>query len=145
MPNTATTDDFLKAATDQEFLNNALEALRQEHSEWEQMGDAIKSRMSVIEALLGGSQTPAVTGARTSSNGSAPNELSISDEKLGQVLDYMRKNHKARQADIAQQTAFNSGTVSVALRKLKAQGAVREAGRENGSRMWEFIRVPAHA
>lgn len=122
------------------------------------MGQGIKDRIAVIQRLMGEQTTPASTGNASASNGNGDNnpdaglsadelrkKYSISDEKLAAVLDFMKKHPHARQSDIAAQTAFNSGTVSIALRLLRAQGHVKPAGRDNGSRAWELVRVPAHA
>lgn len=70
------------------------------------------------------------------------NRLSIGDDKLHRVLDVLRANRDGhlRQADIAKRTKLNSGSVSVALRKLQAANQVRATGRkENGSMVWEDL------
>jgi predicted HTH transcriptional regulator len=123
------------------YLNDALSELRQEYSEWEQEGQAILNRITAVEALMEGTTAHAVSQHNTSGEVL----LSISEDKLNQMLEFLRKNPKSRQADIAAKLGFNSGTVSVGLRKLKAQGAVQEAGRNNGSRLWQYVRIPSRA
>lgn len=69
--------------------------------------------------------------------------LSISDEKLAAVRSYIERHGKVRQASIAQDLKLNSGTVSVALRKLQSDGLVAPGGKEHGSRIWAPVSVLA--
>lgn len=66
--------------------------------------------------------------------------LSISDERVQQVLGFLRKHPRSRQVEITKKLKLNSGTVSVALRKLEADGQVQKGDREGKdgrtSRVW---------
>lgn len=136
-----------------EALTEALEALRKEYDEVKLIRDqedaAFQTRMQAIQSIIEGTPTniPTIGIVRSRDRASATEEpqLSISDERLNKILHYMKKHPHARQADIATDLGFNSGTVSVGLRKLQKDGQVEPGNSERGSRVWNFLRVPAHA
>lgn len=63
--------------------------------------------------------------------------MSISKERLERVQGFLVRQKEARQADIVAATKLNSGTVSVALRKLQVEGKAQMADhKERGSQVW---------
>lgn len=67
-------------------------------------------------------------------------KLSIGDDKLDRVRAYMLEHPRARQTQVQRGTKLNSGTVSVALRKLAAEGLIEMVGTEKRSQVWELKR-----
>lgn len=57
--------------------------------------------------------------------------------------DYLKKNKKVRQVQIAADLRANSGTISLALRALEDAGEARKAGVENRAQVWEWTGKPA--
>jgi hypothetical protein len=73
-------------------------------------------------------------------------DLSIGSDKLNRVRQVLRTstNGRLRQADITKKAKLNSGTVSVALRKLEQASEVKSTGEKlDGSMVWEEIRPTA--
>lgn len=64
----------------------------------------------------------------------------ISQERLDRVVDYLRKHPGATQSEIADALAFNSGTVSVAIKQLADRRLANVQG--NGER-GKHIRLAA--
>jgi hypothetical protein len=92
------------------------------------MKDLARRKSRVLVALDG----------MTATNGSGRAQ-GISQERLQKVAEYLRRNPRARQVDIAQHTKLNTGTVSVALRKLEGEGRiVRGEEKDNGSQVWKL-------
>lgn len=120
-----------------------LTTLRKAREELEQDYLSRKSAIDhAIEAF--GEDAPALAPA-PSKNGKASevSDLSIGSDKLKKVLHVLRTsgNGKVRQADITKKTRLNSGTVSVALRKLESDKEIRSTGEKlDGSMVWEDIR-----
>lgn len=71
--------------------------------------------------------------------------LSVGDDRLESVRQYMNAHGSARQADLAKALNINSGSVSVALRRLQLEGFVQPLSKDNGSTRWERVRVPVAA
>lgn len=60
----------------------------------------------------------------------------ISQERLDKVVGYLQKHPKARQQDIAKRTKLNSGTVSIAVRRLERAGLIERGDKEEKSQVW---------
>ena len=67
-------------------------------------------------------------------------KFDVGDDKIAAVREYLAKAGEARQADIRDDLKFNSGTVSVALKALEAQGIVRQTKKSNRSMVWAIVR-----
>lgn len=98
--------------------------------------DAFERRVQLLTQAIEGLEN----GGNSNNTRPAMEEvatLSISDERRQAVSDYLAKKGRARQADIAEHLGFNSGTVSVALRVLEAEGVVdRLDEKKRGSQVW---------
>jgi DNA-binding MarR family transcriptional regulator len=69
----------------------------------------------------------------------------ISDDKVDAIRQLLKAEGRLQQRDITRLSELNSGTVSVALRALEADGEIRQRPKENGSRVWEYVFVEAEA
>lgn len=124
--------------------DHILSTLRQARQELEQDYQARVTALDTAIAAMGGESVPAPHNGETKDNG----ELSIGSDKLNKVRNVLRTsaNGKLRQADITKKAKLNSGTVSVALRRLESDGEVRSTGEKmDGSMVWEEIRHTAAA
>lgn len=118
-------------------LREALEGLQIERRTWEANvaieRKAFDARERVVKAAIDGlSSAAAVTAA-------APTSLAISQKYIDQVAEYMEECGTSRQADIANNLGINSGTVSVALRRLLNVGKVTKGEKERGSQVWSYV------
>lgn len=126
---------------------NILATLRQARDEMEQ---EYLTRRSIIDRAIAAFESDEVpeTPVRRRNGTKSVEELSIGSDKLKRVQAVLHatQNGRMRQADIAKKAGhkgkpMNSGTVSVALRKLEAEGQVRSTGsKEDGSMVWEEVR-----
>lgn len=83
---------------------------------------------ALVAAMRNGSHTPSSRSA------------GVGDDKLNAVRAFVRSAKRVRQADIQHKLDLNSGTVSMALRELQAEGEVVPRGKENRSRVWEIVK-----
>jgi hypothetical protein len=135
-------------AEDTTTLRSALEAelrrLRQ--------GTPVGRRITALEVLLSDNGTAGTTpdtlttGRPVVAPAPAPVEQfgrrgpGVSQAKLRAVRQYMETNGEVRQVDVSCDLGENSGSVSLALRALEAQGDVEDTGRvEAKSKVWRFI------
>lgn len=61
---------------------------------------------------------------------------SISEEKLNKVETYLLAHPGASQVEIAKQTKMNSGSVSVALKRLEVEGKAEPTQKNGRSQAW---------
>jgi hypothetical protein len=125
-----------------------LTTLRQARDELEQDYLGRKSAIDQAIAAFGEEPVTLTTRAQEPHNGSKRDleDLSIGSDKLNRVRQVLRTstNGRLRQADITKKAKLNSGTVSVALRKLEQADEVRSTGEKlDGSMVWEEIRPTA--
>lgn len=64
----------------------------------------------------------------------------VGEDRLDAVRAYVKKMGRVRQADIANELGYNSGTVSTALDALEAEGEIVKRGKENRSRVIEVAK-----
>ena len=81
----------------------------------------------------------AVQGAVDGLVGDFKPSLAISQKFVDQVEEYLEECESARQSDIAANLKINSGTVSVALRRLQEAGKVEKGDKERGSQVWIYV------
>lgn len=126
----------------QASLCAALSALEREY---------MMKREPIVEALrVMGAEIPegsSVPMASLPAADRAPKDPgSVGDDKLKAVMDCIRRHPNGiRQADVAAETGLNTGSVSVALRKLEIQGRAVNCGKQNGSTLWTPVQVLAPA
>jgi hypothetical protein len=102
------------------------EAEREYHSRL----DSLTERESLLRTTL--------EGLRGSTNGSSPtpsssSRLSVSDERLDKVKQYLKEHPRSKQTDLVKKLGFNSGTVSVALRLLEQNGEAKRIESDESS------------
>jgi predicted transcriptional regulator len=115
-------------------LRFALQKVRTERDEYEgrcrERLATYNSRIKLIEEAISASQEQPHQEAR----------LGISEANLAKVEEYLAQHSGGvRQADLADALGVNSGTVSVALRRLSTLGKVRAGEKYHGSRMWYAV------
>jgi DNA-binding MarR family transcriptional regulator len=87
----------------------------------------------------------ALDALRASSNGKRATSskkiaLSISPERFEKVQQYLQKQGRAKQTALVDELKLNSGTISVALKKLEQEGKARNTGeKQDGSQVWETL------
>lgn len=137
-----TTNDVEQGLLD--VLKEAQAKIQQEHQEFDQSVEQTRSvfeyREQAIESAINGLE---VAFGKEIDFGPMPGQkaplLSISEKNLKAVEDYLVKRGSARQADIVADTKLNSGTVSVALRRLMEDGTVQRGEKERGSQTWAHL------
>lgn len=126
-------------------IETALSAVRQEYEGWDAeqrtQRQEYEEQIRTLEALM----KPTRRGRRGRPRTIAKSAYSIGQDKYEMILDYMEKNPRVRQVDLAEELGMNSGTISVGLHKAEDEGIVKTAGTERGSHVWEYTRVPAEA
>lgn len=89
------------------------------------------------QALLGATPRKRATEPRKRTR--AGTQQKAAAHHLQAITDYMRRQTRARQADVAKDLQLNSGTVSLALRQLEADGVVKSLERKDrGSVVWQL-------
>jgi hypothetical protein len=143
-----------------ERLQQALVALEAERDdELERVRDAYTRRIISIQQALTAFDTSVIIAPNNGESTfakSAPKKppvqtqdrptevvLAVSQERMDMVDRYLQRFGRARQADIAADLDFNSGTVSVALRRLEQEHKARPLDKLHGSQVWEYLHVPA--
>lgn len=109
---------------------------------------AVKRRsiMEAIRAMGGDVSAENVIPYARGPEDSPPAKLSVGDDRLEAVRRCVYAHSGGiRQADIAHQTGINSGSVSVALRRLRDAQLVEPHGKVEGSTFWTPAKVPALA
>jgi uncharacterized alpha/beta hydrolase family protein len=86
-----------------------------------------------IAALGGGGSIPAVNHMLSSAG---PRRVSVGDDKVEAVREYIRARGKVRQADITNELQFNSGTISQATHALMLAGEIERGPKEDRSVTW---------
>jgi hypothetical protein len=137
----------MSQATTQEAAQAYLACLDADVERAEALASELRHRRDLIGQAMG-EEVPSVDGAVATSTEPAadkPPEVhrSISAGRLNLVRDYFEHHEQARQADITKDLNLNSGAVSVALKLLRDEGVVKPGTQENGSRVWERVRVLA--
>jgi len=83
----------------------------------------------------------ALEALRASTNGrraSKKKAYSISDDRFEKVQKYLQKHGRAKQTALVKELGLNSGTISVALKKMEQGSEARNTGtKEDGSQVWE--------
>jgi hypothetical protein len=100
-------------------------------------------RITALEVLLGedGLQVELATPARAP----APRGPGVSQAKLRAVRQYLESHGQARQVDVAKDLDENSGSVSLALRALEAEGVAEDTGVIDGkSKVWRYTGEPSN-
>lgn len=124
-----------------DVLSGVIESLEAALANIQQQRQALDAREAKVqEALNGlreaaGAEVPEPPGKN--GDGEVDKPLSISDDRLNKVAKFVVGKGRVRQADIVSELGLNSGTVSVALRRLELDGKVRQGDKERGSRVWE--------
>lgn len=78
-------------------------------------------------------------------------ELSISDDRLDFIRDYVQERGEVRQADVTEAVAARfsislnsaSGSVSTGMKRLMQEGIIAPCAKRNGSNCWSLIRTLA--
>lgn len=103
----------------------------------------IGRRMTAIEVLLGEDGAMAVpsleerTATRHAPGRRGPG---VSQTKLTAVRQYLQAHGEVRQVDIAKDLEENTGSVSLALRALEAEGVAKDTGAvDNKSKVWRWV------
>jgi len=97
----------------------------------------LEARDQAIQQAIDG-----ISGVETKEiHSNKPASLSVSNERLQKVLKYVQKHPNSRQSDITKNVKLNSGSVSVALRKLKEEGIIVKTGRDNGANVWTLAQI----
>lgn len=119
-------------------LESALSNIRDQRKALDIREAKVREALAGLQEAAGVEVTePDMGSTNGDENGDKP--LSISDERLTKVAKFVTKKGRVRQADIVAELGLNSGTVSVALRRLELDGKVRQAdNKERGSRVWEI-------
>lgn len=131
-------------------LQEALERIQTDRQTFdarvEQIHAAFDAREAMIQQSISGLTEVFSTDEFPSRDSEAPDapdpatsdepRLSVSDKFVSQVDKYLAKHGKARQADIVSATKLNSGTVSVALRRLALDDRIERGDKERGSQVW---------
>jgi hypothetical protein len=114
----------------------------------------LQQRIAAIQVLLGHNVADVASAVRESAaagikraadgnGGSGRRGPGVSKVKLRAVRQYMERHGEARQTDIAKDLDENSGSVSLALRHLEAEGDVIDTGRiDRKSKIWRFVGEP---
>lgn len=109
-------------------LREALAGIKRESKEFEaeaaEKRKALDARERVVQTAIDGLV------------GDFKPSLAISQKFVDQVEAYLEEVGSARQSDIGTSLGMNSGTVSVALRRLLDAGKVERSGKERGSQVW---------
>jgi hypothetical protein len=97
-------------------------------------------RMEAIELLLMDGNLPDLPTLHARSTADAGRRgPGVSQAKMDAVREYMQSHGEARQVDIASDLQENTGSVSLALRALAAEGSVEDTGRvENKAKVWSY-------
>lgn len=106
--------------------------------------ERLRRQVAAIEVLLGADHDLPVVSEPTPARAPGRRGPGVSPAKLKAVREFMEANGpRVRQVDIGRQLGENSGSVSLALRALEAQGDVRDTGDvDNKAKVWEFIGEP---
>lgn len=115
-------------------LETAISNIESERESLIEQGNALDARESLLRTTI--------EGLRGSTNGSSPTKsasarLSISDERLNKVRQYLKEHPRSRQTDLVDKLGFNSGTVSVALRRLEEAGEAHRVESDDRSQVWD--------
>lgn len=108
-------------------MNDPITSLEQARAE---LAERLSAIDTALAALRGEGTVPVTAGLGL-------RKSSIGDDKLEAVRAYVRKMRRVRQADIGHELGLNSGTVSVAVANLEAEGSIVPAGKEDRSMVWE--------
>lgn len=125
-------------------LKEAQERIRSERQEFDQTVEQTRGifdyREQALESAINGLE---IAFGKEIDFGAIPSShqpvLSISDKNLSKVEEYLAKRETARQADIVADTKLNSGTISVALRRLMDEGKVQRGEKLRGSQTWTHL------
>lgn len=119
-----------------------------EIAQLEEEREALLERVAGIDvalsALRGGVGTAELVNAMIEALGGRrlrgrSSSAGVGDDKLHVVRRYAKQHGRFRQADVVHATGYNSGSISVALERLEALGEVAKRGKENRSRVWEYV------
>jgi hypothetical protein len=124
-------------------IEEALTAIRDEYEDWKS-GNAAREQeyMTQIATLEGLVKKPVRRGRPPRAEKS---KYSIGDDKYQKIVEYFETHDSVRQKDLGDKLDLNSGTISVGLHKAQDEGIVQMAGTEDGSHVWEKVRVMANA
>lgn len=111
------------------LLKQALHAAENERRACEARMQSLDAQIIHIQKAISGVEASQDEATRRS-------QLSISSERLSRIREYLDKVGEKRQVEISAETGENSGTVSVALRVLEAQGDAEKGELDRSSHIW---------
>lgn len=103
----------------------------------------IGRRITALEMLLGDMDAAVPRELKADAPRGARPGTGVSEAKLNAVRKYMQVHGEARQVDLTNDLEENSGSISLALRALAAQGEVVDTGKvDRKAKVWRWVGPP---